>query len=52
MTADDVVFSFIRVYESDKAMRGTMEGIESITAPDKWTVVFKVADVDGLRLGQ
>jgi len=46
MTADDVVFSFIRVYESDKAMRGTMEGIESITAPDKWTVVFKVSDPD------
>ena len=44
MTADDVVFSLVRVYESPRAYRGTMDDIESITAPDKWTVVFKVVD--------
>ena len=46
LTADDVVFSFKRVYEVEGAYTGTTypEGHRptSITAPDKWTVVMKV----------
>jgi len=42
MTADDVVFSLKRLWDLPTYFRtNAPDGIESITAPDKWTVVIK-----------
>ncbi len=45
LTADDVVFSLIRLWEAPRSWQSTTLGWESnlvsITAPDKWTVVIK-----------
>ena len=57
LTADDVEFNYHRLYgigsgftEACPACGGKEENLESVTATDKWTVVFKLKQPDLLAL--
>ena len=44
VVADDVVFSFNRYMEKDSVWLPAYSAVESVTAPDKYTVVIKLKE--------